>query len=51
MKAAQEAQYTKLVLAGEPLTKKEQRRLEKDAAKAKKEEQKEQAHSGFDWNE
>lgn len=51
MKAAQEAQYTKLVLAGEPLTKKEQRRLEKDAAKAQKEEQKEQVHSDFDWNE
>lgn len=29
MKAAQEAQYSKLVLAGEPLTKKEQRNLEK----------------------
>lgn len=28
MKAAQEAQYSKLVLAGEPLTKKEQRNLE-----------------------
>lgn len=28
MKAAQEAQYVKLVLAGEPLTKKEQRTLE-----------------------
>ncbi|MCD7878877.1 MAG: biopolymer transporter ExbD [Candidatus Gastranaerophilales bacterium] len=28
MKAAQEAEYTKLVLAGEPLTKKEQRKLQ-----------------------
>ncbi len=31
MKAAQEAQYVKLVLAGEPLTKKEQRSLEQQA--------------------
>ena len=31
MKAAQEAQYVKLVLAGEPLTKKEQRNLEQQA--------------------
>ena len=28
MKAAQEAEYAKLVLAGEPLTKKEQKNLE-----------------------
>lgn len=33
MKAAQEAQYVKLVLAGEPLTKKEQRNLEQQANK------------------
>ena len=33
MKAAQEAEYTKLVVAGEPLTKKEQRNLEKNALK------------------
>lgn len=33
MKAAQEAEYTKLVVAGEPLTKKEQRNLEKNAVK------------------
>ncbi len=31
MKAAQEAEYTKLVLAGEPLTKKEQRKLENNS--------------------
>ncbi|MCD7779974.1 MAG: biopolymer transporter ExbD [Candidatus Gastranaerophilales bacterium] len=31
MKAAQEAQYSKLILAGEPLTKKEQKNLEKKA--------------------
>ncbi len=31
MQAAQEAEYTKLVVAGEPLTKKEQRSLEKNA--------------------
>lgn len=31
MKAAQEAQYSKLVLAGEPLTKKEQKNLDKKA--------------------
>lgn len=30
MKAAQEAEYSKLVIAGEPLTKKEQRKLEND---------------------
>lgn len=30
MKAAQEAQYTKLIIAGEPLTKKEQRKLDND---------------------
>ena len=32
MKAAQEAEYTKLVVDGVPLTKKEQRNLEKNAA-------------------
>lgn len=32
MKAAQEAEYAKLILAGEPLTKKEQRKLEQNAA-------------------
>ncbi len=31
MKAAQEAQYTKLVLAGEPLTKKEQKALQQQS--------------------
>lgn len=31
MKAAQSAEYTKLILAGEPLTKKEQKQLEKKA--------------------
>lgn len=31
MKAAQEAQYTKLIIAGEPLNKKEQRKLEQSA--------------------
>ncbi len=31
MQAAQEAEYSKLVVAGEPLTKKEQRSLEKNA--------------------
>lgn len=31
MQAAQEAEYTKLVVAGEPLTKKEQRSLEQNA--------------------
>lgn len=33
MKAAQETQYAKLVLAGEPLTKKEQKNLDKNAEK------------------
>jgi len=34
MKAAQEAEYGKLILAGEPLTKKEQRKLQDNAGKA-----------------
>ncbi len=32
MKAAQEAQYAKLIIAGEPLNKKEQRKLEEQSA-------------------
>jgi len=48
MKAAQEAQFSKLVLAGEPLTKKAQKQLEKNAAKKEKTEQKAPDH---DWNE
>ena len=46
MKAAQEAQYVKLVLAGEPLSKKEQRKLEKNAPDVQKQEKPE-----YDWSE
>ena len=33
MNAAQDAEYKKLIVAGEPLSKKEQKELEKDANK------------------
>ena len=53
MKAAQDAEYSKLVVAGEPLTKKEQRNLENNAAqkmqKEKKAEQKKTQNT--DWDE
>ena len=42
MKAAQTAQYAKLVLAGEPLTKKEQKTLEEKANVNPKD---------YDWDE
>ena len=42
MKAAQSAEYVKLVLAGEPLTKKEQKQLEKKAPVNPKD---------YDWEE
>lgn len=57
MKAAQEAQYAKLVLAGEPLSKKEQRKLEQNASQNQIKQQtspsvkKANAQSDYDWNE
>ena len=57
MKAAQEAQYAKLVLAGEPLTKKEQRKLEQNAyqnqakTEASQPQKKVNVPSDYDWNE
>lgn len=50
MKAAQEAEYAKLVVAGEPLTKKEQRELEKKVSNQTTEEQKTNVQD-YDWNE
>jgi len=35
MRAAQDAEYEKLVVAGEPLSKKEQKKLEKNEVKQK----------------
>ena len=53
MKAAQEAEYSKLVLAGEPLTKKEQRNLEEKASQKpiKKQQSKPVNTQDYDWNE
>ncbi|MGM9994377.1 MAG: ExbD/TolR family protein [Candidatus Avigastranaerophilus sp.] len=50
MKAAQEAEYAKLVVAGEPLTKKEQRELEKKVSNQTTEEPKTNVQD-YDWNE
>ncbi len=50
MKAAQEAEYAKLVVAGEPLTKKEQRELEKKVSNQTAAEQKTNIQN-YDWNE
>ena len=50
MKAAQEAEYEKLVVAGEPLTKKEQRELEKKVSNQTAAEQKTNVQD-YDWNE
>ena len=50
MKAAQEAQYNKLILAGEPLSKKEQKNLEKNAAN-KIEQNEAKKSTEYDWNE
>lgn len=49
MKAAQEAEYSKLVLAGEPLTKKEQKTLEKN--EVKQQEKKPINTNDYDWDE
>ncbi len=57
MKAAQEAQYTKLILAGEPLTKKEQKNLERNSLKNEQTKEKQSSSkkvnipSDYDWNE
>lgn len=52
MKAAQSAEYTKLVLAGEPLTKKEQKSLEEKATKAPIKEKKAPVNTkNYDWDE
>jgi len=52
MKAAQEAEYAKLVLAGEPLTKKEQKKLEQQkAAEAPKPALQKTQQQPVDWNE
>ncbi|MBQ8886764.1 MAG: biopolymer transporter ExbD [Candidatus Gastranaerophilales bacterium] len=53
MKAAQEAEYSKLVLAGEPLTKKEQRNLEEKASQKPvvKQQSKPVNTQDYDWNE
>lgn len=49
MKAAQEAEYSKLVLAGEPLTKKEQRKLESE--QPQKQQPKQTQQQNYDWEE
>ncbi len=53
MKAAQEAEYAKLVLAGEPLTKKEQRKLEQQKSEPKEQtpQQSQTNTQPIDWNE
>ena len=55
MKAAQEAEYAKLVLAGEPLTKKEQRKLEEKQAASKEAEtvkkSSKKATNSLNWDE
>ena len=53
MKAAQEAEYSKLILAGEPLTKKEQKNLEENAVQktVEKNQSKPVNTQDYDWNE
>ena len=55
MKAAQEAQYTKLIIAGEPLNKKEQRKLEQSTnayvQSKKKENEKKLTPKDYNWEE
>lgn len=51
MKAAQEAEYSKLVIAGEPLTKKEQRTLEENAVKQVETKPQKQNKQNLDWDE
>ena len=50
MKAAQEAEYAKLILAGEPLSKKQQKQLEKNE-KNSSEIKKVNIPSEYDWDE
>lgn len=49
MDSAKEAEYTKLVIAGEPLSKKEQKKLESDNLPGK--DQKAQLHKSSNWVE
>ena len=53
MKAAQEAEYSKLVLAGEPLSKKEQKNLEQNVNVQQEGQQPKKVNlpSEYDWNE
>ena len=53
MKAAQEAQYTKLVLAGEPLTKKEQKALQQqnDIKQTRQPAKTKSVSQDYDWDE
>ncbi len=51
MKAAQEAEYSKLILAGEPLTKKEQRTLEQQNSNIRKPSVKNKNTGNADWDE
>ena len=51
MKAAQEAEYVKLVIAGEPLSKKEQKKLAKDAEKKVETPVQQSKPVNTDWDE
>ncbi len=51
MKAAQEAEYSKLILAGEPLTKKEQRALEQNSVQKEKANQIDKNLKNYNWDE
>lgn len=51
MDSAKEAEYTKLTLAGEPLTKKEQKNLQSQAQTEPKKDQKAQAPENSNWVE
>ena len=51
MKAAQEAEYAKLVIAGEPLTKKEQKKLEQQKSEEAPKPAPQQTSQPVDWNE
>ena len=51
MKAAQEAEYAKLVIAGEPLSKKEQKKLAKEAEQKVETPAQQQKPVNTDWDE
>ncbi len=51
MKAAQEAEYSKLVIAGEPLTKKEQKSLQENASNKKEKTNKTNSPNNINWDE